>query len=97
VAFFKQYRPLPDPDRLPVEYVEPDLSSRPEQTKSAAAAILDPGNSDSKPLRKLDKITSKIATLGDFIDTDAVRLSLMWREIVTRLTISHRSWLLARL
>ncbi|KIW73234.1 hypothetical protein PV04_01368 [Phialophora macrospora] len=72
VELFNRYRSLPDTDLAPVEYVEPDLSSRPERTRSTAAVIQDPDDSDEKRLRRLDKIRSKIVTLGDFIDTDAL-------------------------
>jgi hypothetical protein len=82
VEFFRRYRSLPDTDLVPVEYVEPDLSSRPERTKSAAAVTQELDDSDDKRLRKLDKIRSKVVTLGDFIDTDAVSLPscLRWNS-----------------
>lgn len=76
VEFFKRYRPLPDATSSEVEYVQPELSSRSEQPKKPEAAILSAGNSVGQPLRELDKISSKVVTLGDFIDTDAVSLCL---------------------
>ena len=72
VEFFKRYRPLPDTTLGSVDYVEPDLSSTPEESKSVATKMLETGKSKDEPLRQLDKITSRVITLGDFIDTDAV-------------------------
>ncbi|OAL40034.1 hypothetical protein AYO20_00452 [Fonsecaea nubica] len=73
--FFKRYRPLSDVDMVPVEYVEPDLgrSSTAAKTNNTITATIDPAsNAEDEPPRKLDKISSKIVTLGDFIDTDAL-------------------------
>jgi hypothetical protein len=72
VEFFKRYRSMPDADLAPVEYVEPDLGSSSTHSKSTTAPTLDPGNGGANASKMLDKITSKIVTLGDFIDTDAV-------------------------
>ncbi|KAJ9609219.1 hypothetical protein H2200_006991 [Cladophialophora chaetospira] len=72
VEFFKQYRALPDMDLIPVEYVEPDLSSTPEKPKPGPARVLETGEPDDKPVKQLSNITSKVVTLGDFIDTDAL-------------------------
>ncbi|OAP59168.1 hypothetical protein AYL99_06466 [Fonsecaea erecta] len=77
--FFQRYRPLPEADMVSVEYVEPELSgSRDAQTKNKSSSSplttteCPPQDTDAEPQRKLDKITSKIVTLGDFIDTDAL-------------------------
>lgn len=68
--FFHQYRRLPEFDLAPVDYVEPDLSSNltigsPEQGKRMQ---LD----EAEPTKTLDKISSKVINLPDFVDTDAV-------------------------
>ncbi|KIW88776.1 uncharacterized protein Z519_10823 [Cladophialophora bantiana CBS 173.52] len=76
--FFRRYRPLPDVNMAPVEYVEPDLSSssggsdNDNSTASTASTINPSRDAEDKPLEELKKITSKIVTLGDFIDTDAL-------------------------
>ncbi|KIW24169.1 uncharacterized protein PV07_09899 [Cladophialophora immunda] len=74
--FFKRYRPLPEVDMVPIEYVEPDLSSSsagPTNSSSATTTTLPLlPDAEDQPPRKLDKITSKVVTLGDFIDTDAL-------------------------
>ena len=72
IEFFKRYRPLADVDLAPVDYVEPDLTSKPDSNNSGVATALDPSKTEGKPQTKLEKITSKIVTLGDFVDTDAV-------------------------
>ena len=74
VEFFKRYRSLPDANLAPIEYVEPDLSS-PAQSKSNTAVWTgswDKADAGVDPSKTLDKISSKVVTLGDFIDTDAV-------------------------
>lgn len=73
LEFFKQYRTLPDVTLAPVEYVEPDLSSSPAQTTNSIVPVAsNSSKAEDKSLRKLETITSKVVTLGDFIDTDAV-------------------------
>ena len=87
LEFFRRYRPLPEVDMVPVEYVEPDLSggsggAAVETNNDSTAPTMPMGttsppayadaDTEAEPARKLDKITSKIVTLGDFIDTDAV-------------------------
>jgi hypothetical protein len=87
VDFFRRYQPLAELGLAPVEYVEPDLSSTAQSTSSVPAA-LDAPKVEAKATA-LDRITSKIVTLGDFIDTDAVcrpcSLALCW-DISTRLS-----------
>lgn len=73
MEFFRRYSPLSDMEYTPIEYVEPDLTSkseRPIETTTAAIRNVNVGNEDSQ--KKFDKISSKVVTLGDFIDTDAV-------------------------
>lgn len=85
-----------------INYVEPDLTSTPAPatkqpngtTTSPLSAVNGEHKAEEKPLRILDKISSKIVTLGDFIDTDAVSSPedkiKIDRKGVTRLTFSVR-------
>ncbi|KAK5219258.1 hypothetical protein LTR72_008440 [Exophiala xenobiotica] len=73
LEFFRRYSPSGDMEYTPIEYVEPDLTSMPErltETTTAVVRNVNVGNEDAQ--KKLDKITSKVVTLGDFIDTDAL-------------------------
>ncbi|EXJ83387.1 hypothetical protein A1O1_07009 [Capronia coronata CBS 617.96] len=83
LAFFKQYRQLPDFNLAPIEYVEPDLSSGTDSSQTTnlqqkdlasvgAPSVSDSGKTTSNANSIPDKIASKIVTLGDFIDTDAL-------------------------
>jgi hypothetical protein len=72
VEFFTAYRHLPDANMAPVEYVEPDLRAVSEASTNLSALSLDDDSSKPDSGPSLDTITSKIVTLGDLIDTDAV-------------------------
>ena len=73
VEFLKRYRPSSGMNSAPVEYVEPNLSSDPTRSKSTSVPTLEPRYGGATSSKTLNKITSKIVTLGNFIDTDAVR------------------------
>ncbi|KIX06230.1 uncharacterized protein Z518_04205 [Rhinocladiella mackenziei CBS 650.93] len=72
VEFFRRYRPLPDMNLPPIDYVEPDLATSPTQGQKGGVSITNMGDTNGQAARSLDKISSKIVTLGDFIDTDAL-------------------------
>jgi len=62
LEFFKRYRPLPDLNLAPIEYVEPDLSSNPVQTQTSMTELSQMKDAGDEPLRKLGKITSNPQT-----------------------------------
>lgn len=73
VAFFEKYRGGPTSQLKPVEYVEPDLTARINDVSEP----LQPTTSRPEPGQEeipdsLKTISSKVVTLGDFIDTDAL-------------------------
>jgi aconitase B len=70
-AFFESYRQTSDQISASVEYVEPDLTSIPAKGREDGPPI-EKLNVADEPQQGLGKITSKIVTLGDLIDTDAV-------------------------
>ena len=69
--FFQKYRQISNIDMSPIEYVEPDLTSI-SGSPGGQADTLSTGTTEDAPTRNLDKISSTVVTLGDFIDTDAV-------------------------
>lgn len=68
--FFQNYRQLPEFELTPVGYSEPDLLSNLTIESSEGGKRVDPD--EGEPSKKLDTISSKVVTLPDFIDTDAV-------------------------
>ncbi|KAI1610291.1 aconitase family protein [Exophiala viscosa] len=71
--FFRRYSPLAGMSYAPIEYVEPDLTSKPGRSiESTTAADTRIELGKEGPQKMLDKISSKVVTLGDFIDTDAL-------------------------
>lgn len=69
-GFFQQYRQLPSFDLAPIDYSEPDLLSN-LTFKSPQEKKLE--NGEAEPPKQLEKISSKVIVLPDFVDTDAVR------------------------
>ncbi|KIV79205.1 hypothetical protein PV11_06776 [Exophiala sideris] len=73
LEFFNRYSPLTGMSYTPIEYVEPDLPSKPGRVvELATATVADISIGKEQPQKKLEKISSKVVTLGDFIDTDAL-------------------------
>ncbi|KAJ9620752.1 hypothetical protein H2204_012162 [Knufia peltigerae] len=72
--FFAKYSPLQHISYTSVEYVEPDLTSRTDtlSQRGAATTTKESEAVEEGTVKKLDKISSKIVPLGDFIDTDAL-------------------------
>jgi hypothetical protein len=68
--FFQHYRQLPEFEFAPVDYCEPDLLSNLTIGNSEQGKRVEPD--ETNPAKKLDTISSKVVTLPDFIDTDAV-------------------------
>ncbi|KAK4940303.1 hypothetical protein LTR10_019519 [Elasticomyces elasticus] len=73
LEFFNRYSPLTGMSYAPIEYVEPDLTSKPDRVvELATATVADISIGKEQQQKKLEKISSKVVTLGDFIDTDAL-------------------------
>lgn len=70
--FFQGYQRLPEFDLDPVDYSEPDLESELTIESSAQGGVVEPEHDHVEPTKVLDKISSKVVMLPDFVDTDAV-------------------------
>ncbi len=73
MEFFRRYSPLGVMEYTPIDYVEPDLTSKPGRPiETTTAAVTNANVSNEGSQKQVDKISSKVVILGDFIDTDAV-------------------------
>lgn len=70
--FFQSYRRLPEFDLAPIDYFEPDLESELTIERPAEERRVQQEQDEGEPTKVLDKISSKVVTLPDFVDTDAV-------------------------
>ncbi|KIW49930.1 hypothetical protein, variant 1 [Exophiala xenobiotica] len=73
MEFFRRYSPLGVMEYTPIDYVEPDLTSKPgPPIETTTAAVTNANVSNEGSQKQVDKISSKVVILGDFIDTDAL-------------------------
>ena len=75
LGVFNRYRPLPDMNLEPINYVEPDVTATLVKSQAVPSASVETVDQELLPSKISDRITSRVVTLGDFIDTDAVSRS----------------------
>ncbi len=77
VAFLDAYKGGSQASRLALTYVEPNLKSSKNFRSSQSGVVSLPGSAkkEIENPKELGLIKSKVVTLGDLIDTDAVRMT----------------------
>lgn len=74
LGVFRQIHRLTPMNDISIQYIEPDLSTKTATQSQDETTIEAKTTADEGSLSNgLDRISSRIVTLGDFIDTDAVR------------------------